>query len=140
MDALKEAVGFFPGAVVPVIDARKARFYSTIFKDGKRMCPDLDCEGTEVAKLLEGYETVLVTGPDAAAFAPTITPFAGHLIVDHVRYRSLHQSLVTLGLRRFKENGADDIGCGPEYVRRSDAEIALEEKIKKMEGEQRAKL
>jgi tRNA threonylcarbamoyladenosine biosynthesis protein TsaB len=135
MDALKEAVGFFPGAIVPVIDARKARYYSAIFADGKRICPDLDCEGAEVAELLEGYGSALVTGADAVAFAPSITPYSGRLIVDPIRYRSLTQSLVTLGLKRFREKGPDDIGCGPEYVRRSDAEIALQEKIKKQQEE-----
>ncbi|MCI2128005.1 MAG: tRNA (adenosine(37)-N6)-threonylcarbamoyltransferase complex dimerization subunit type 1 TsaB [Sphaerochaeta sp.] len=139
MDAIQKAVGFFPGAVVPVIDARKARFYSTIFVDGKRMCPDLDCQGSEVAELLEGYEMALVTGPDAVVFAPSITPYSGKLVVDTIRYRSLTQALVELGLKRYHEIGADDIGTGPEYVRRSDAEIALEEKIKRQEEERNAK-
>jgi len=132
MEAIADAVSFFPGAVVPVIDARKKRYYSTIINEGKRLCPDLDCAGSEIAELLKGIPLTLVTGPDAEAFAPTITPYEGRLVVDAVRYRDIGPSLAKLGMKKFQEKGADDIGTGPVYIRKSDAEIALQ---KKMEAE-----
>lgn len=131
MDALAATVSFFPGAVVPVIDARKKRYYSTVFVDGKRMCPDLDCDGTEVAELLEGNAMALVTGPDAARFAPQLSAYRGRLCVDTVRWRDIGPALAELGLAKFRTHGSDDIGTGPTYVRKSDAEIALQEKLKK---------
>ncbi len=136
MDVLARTVGFFPGAIVPVIDARKHRFYSTVFADGKRQSPDLDCDGAEVGKLLEGSEMALVTGPDAKAFSSQITGYAGKLVVDTQRWRDVGPALVELGLLKFKEKGADDIGTGPTYVRRSDAEVALQQKIERMRHEQ----
>lgn len=135
MDALADTVGFFPGAVVPVIDARKHRYYSAVYAGGKRQSPDLDCDGKEIAQLLEGTEMALLTGPDAAAFAPSLEGYTGKLIVDDHRWRDIGPSLVKLGVARFKEKGADDIGTGPVYVRKSDAEIALARKIAQMEAE-----
>jgi tRNA threonylcarbamoyladenosine biosynthesis protein TsaB len=129
MEAIADAVSFFPGAVVPVIDARKKRYYSTIINEGKRLCPDLDCAGSEIAELLKGIPLTLVTGPDAEAFAPTITPYEGRLVVDAVRYRDIGPSLAKLGMKKFQEKGADDIGTGPVYIRKSDAEIALQKKM-----------
>ena len=132
MDVLARTVGFFPGAIVPVIDARKHRFYSTVFSGGKRQCPDLDCDGAEIGKLLEGEEMALVTGADAKAFATQISGYAGKLVVDETRFRDVGPALVELGLAKFREKGGDDIGCGPTYVRKSDAEVALLAKIARM--------
>lgn len=136
MDVLADTMRFFPGAVVPVIDARKGRYYSTVFLDGKRQCPDLDCAGSEIGVLLEGSAMALLTGPDAGKFAPEVTGYHGRLVVDPVRWRDTGSSLVRLALAKFQEKGADDIGTGPTYVRKSDAEVALEKKLKQLHGEQ----
>lgn len=131
MDVLARTVGFFPGAIVPVIDARKHRYYSTVFVDGVRQCPDLDCGGDEIARLIEGNAMTLLTGPDAAAFASQIKGYSGRLVVDRIRWRDTGPALVELGLAKYKEKGADDIGCGPTYVRKSDAEVALQMKMQR---------
>ncbi|WP_320130716.1 tRNA (adenosine(37)-N6)-threonylcarbamoyltransferase complex dimerization subunit type 1 TsaB [uncultured Sphaerochaeta sp.] len=133
MDAIYEGFSFFDGAVVPAIDARKNRFYSAVFAEGKRQTPDLDCAGEELAKLLEGYERTLVIGPDAKAFARQLGTYRGKLIVDGNPSANLALILVRIGLEKFRTVGADDIGTGPAYVRKSDAEIALQEKIRKSE-------
>jgi tRNA threonylcarbamoyladenosine biosynthesis protein TsaB len=46
-----------------------------------------------------------------------------------VRYRDIGPSLAKLGMKKFQEKGADDIGTGPVYIRKSDAEIALQKKM-----------
>jgi len=133
MEAISTAVGFFDGPIIPVIDAKKQRYYSAIFLRGQRLSPDMDCEGQEIVRLLEGEPQALVTGPDSASFAPLLSSYRGRLFVDPLRYRDISQTLVTLGVSSYKANGPDDIGIGPVYVRKSDAEIALQQKIKKME-------
>jgi tRNA threonylcarbamoyladenosine biosynthesis protein TsaB len=133
MEALYACVGFFCGAVVPAIDARKNRFYSAVFADGKRQTPDLDCNGDEIGKLLEGYPAALVTGPDARRFSQQITGYSGTVSVNEYPSTNIALALVRLGLAKFNECGPDDIGTGPTYVRKSDAELALQEKIRKRE-------
>jgi tRNA threonylcarbamoyladenosine biosynthesis protein TsaB len=133
LDALYAGVSFFDGAVVPAIDARKKRFYTAVFADGKRQTPDLDCDGDEIAKLLEGYNNTLVTGPDAVAFSQQLQGYRGTLFIDGNPSANLALTLVRLGFEKYKTKGPDDIGTGPAYVRKSDAELALQEKIRKLE-------
>jgi tRNA threonylcarbamoyladenosine biosynthesis protein TsaB len=133
LDALFAGVNFFDGAIVPAIDARKKRFYSAVYAEGKRQTPDLDCDGDEIVKLLEGYANTLVTGPDAAAFSLQLKGYDGNLCIDCYPSANVPLTLIRLGLEKFKAQGADDIGTGPAYVRKSDAELALQEKIRKLE-------
>ena len=76
---------------------------------------------------LKNYDEVLVTGPDAALFKdkilaadPTI-----NLVLDTAVPRNLSKAILKLGLERLSTVGPDDIGEGPIYIRRSDAEEAL---------------
>ncbi len=136
LQTMQEPVKWFDGAVVPVIDAKKHRYYSTIFEKGERVIPDMDCDPSELVELLEGYASVLVTGPDAQKFASLLEEAAkdaGLTIgfsVDTLIQRDLGESLIQLGKLQFAEKGSDDIGEGPVYIRKSDAEIALEEKLR----------
>ena len=74
---------------------------------------------------------VLVTGPDALLFCERIAQIdeAIPLLPDPEAPRNLSRALLSLGLEKFRIKGADDIGEGPVYIRRSDAEEALEKKM-----------
>ena len=50
-----------------------------------------------------------------------------------INARPLGGVLIKLGLDQYNSIGEDDIGQGPVYIRRSDAEEAL---LKKLEGEE----
>ncbi|MFA6783695.1 MAG: tRNA (adenosine(37)-N6)-threonylcarbamoyltransferase complex dimerization subunit type 1 TsaB [Sphaerochaeta sp.] len=136
MDVLYGCVSYFSGAVVPVIDARKKRFYTALFADGKRQTPDLDCDTQKMATLLQGHPETLVTGPDAAAFAAQLTGYEGRLLIDEIPNGNLPLTLVKLGLEKYRKLGPDDIGTGPTYIRKSDAELALQEKIRALEEQE----
>ena len=45
--------------------------------------------------------------------------------------RHVSTALIQAALRKYETDGPDDIGQGPVYLRKSDAEIALEERLKK---------
>lgn len=137
-------VPHFDGAVVTVLDARKQRWYLAAFEnrteDGKHTCkrlsPDIDGIADDLKDVLAPYDRILVTGPDAAAFAPMLKEMLGEgsgnktVIVDTISVNSIPAVLPQMGLEKFEKDGADDIGQGPVYLRKSDAEIALEEKQK----------
>ena len=51
------------------------------------------------------------------------------IIVDNTSGETRARTLISCALDRFETDGPDDIGQGPVYLRKSDAEIALEEKL-----------
>lgn len=135
-------IGAFEGAVVPVIDAKKQRWYLAAFAKSNnrsnddeslsRLIPDTDGTEADLFEALSPYEKVLVTGPDALTFAEELTKVQNfkdkHIFVDTKANEAIATTLYELGIKQYETNGADDIGQGPVYLRKSDAEIALEEK------------
>jgi len=128
----------FDGAVVPVIDAKKQRFYISAFECKNGTCTRLmdDTDGTEanLAGVAAKYNKILLTGPDAEIFLPKAQAAypAVNFCLEVPEKKTFPQSLIELGLKEFSTKGADDIGQGPVYIRKSDAEIALEEKEKNL--------
>lgn len=130
----------YDGVVVAALDAKKQRYYLAAFevKEGsvKRLMPDTDGTEADLTDVLTSYDRVLVTGPDALAFAEILNSLykGKKLIETHFdENKSLGVSLIELGTNAYGQKGADDIGQGPVYLRKSDAEIALEERKKQAE-------
>ena len=136
MEVLASCIPCFDGAIVTVMDAKKQRWYLGAFEkqtSGKttRLLPDTDGTEADLAQVLAPYSRVLVTGPDAKAFAPKLEALFGdkQIIVDNTSGETRARTLISCALDRFETDGPDDIGQGPVYLRKSDAEIALEEKL-----------
>ena len=136
LKAISEAIPNTSDITISVIDAKKKRYYLGIYKDGKSLA-EIDGNAEDILHFLKDAKTVVVTGPDATAFAnklalildPNIT-----LTIDDQCYRPLGGVLIKLGIDQYNTIGEDDIGQGPVYIRRSDAEEAL---LKKLEGEEK---
>ena len=99
---------------------------------------DKDEETEKIVEELDGRNCmILLTGPDARSFyekALKISPSSG-LILDEYAPRALGRSLIKLGQLKYEKYGPDDIGEGPVYIRRSDAEEMLLKKTKESENE-----
>ena len=138
LDAIAKAVEIYPGAVLSAIDAKKRKFYLSMKKNGETIIPDRDGNAEDVISCIREEELpVLITGPDALLFAEKIREIdsSARIITDPEAPRNISRALLELGVRKFREKGADDIGEGPVYIRRSDAEEALEKQIReKMNG------
>jgi tRNA threonylcarbamoyladenosine biosynthesis protein TsaB len=140
LELYARCVPHFDGAVVTVLDAKKQRWYLAAFEsrndegkhDVRRLSPDIDGIAEDLKDVLAPYDRILVTGPDAVAFAPMLKEVLGDrtIISDTVSVNSIPAVLPEMGVEKFGRDGADDIGQGPVYLRKSDAEIALEEKQK----------
>lgn len=129
MEVLAHDLSFFPGAVVPLLDARKQRYYSAVFSEGRRVCPDMDSVPEDLAPHLEPFERILFTGPSARPFANLVMnlgQLAGRQMLIEDSPRQLFSALAHLAEKQFNTKGPDDIGQGPSYIRKSDAEDALE--------------
>ena len=113
------------GLVVPLIDARKRRFYAACYRAGRRVGPYLDQAPAELADTVRATtaagEPVLLTGPAAAQFA-TAAVVPADWQVD--RRRAQIPVLAMLELA-----GANTVAAvaelKPLYLRRSEAELGI---------------
>ncbi len=140
LEAYANRIDDYDGAVVCALDAKKQRYYLAAFeiREGivKRICNDVDGTMTDLEEVLKPYSKILVTGPDSEAFAAIMDVFykGSKQIETHFdENKSLGVSLIELGKKQLDEKGADHVGQGPVYLRKSDAEVALEERLKKEE-------
>lgn len=131
---LVNPLSFYNGVVMSSIDARKKRFYISLFKNNERITKDLDINEEEIIELLNNENEVLITGPDSKKIFDKLQKAnineklpELNLLVDTASY-DLAYHLAILGKEEFEKNGAAPIGFGPSYIRKSDAEIALEQK------------
>jgi tRNA threonylcarbamoyladenosine biosynthesis protein TsaB len=134
LDVYQGCVKLYPGAVLATIDAKKQRFYAALFVDGKRTSEDLDVNVEQIEQLLAGYPTALLTGIDAPLLAQKLSKETQDKIrVDAYAGANLALVLAEMGRVQYLSQGSDDIGKGPSYVRKSDAEIALQKIIHSLE-------
>lgn len=129
LDCLAAPYSFWPGVVLPVIDAKKGRFYAAPYRAGLRIGAELDADPAELAECLDASAPALLVGPDAPAAAERLAPIVPGgetaLIVAPAHGRSGVLELIDLGLRRYRERGrGEDDDFGPVYLRKSEAELA----------------
>lgn len=118
--------------VVPVIDARKKRFYAALYRMGERRSEDLDLSGSELRRRIEeerslrGSEDaaaepgVILTGPHAGRFRELFAA-ASDFIVDPEGRSSSLRAMVAEGVSRYRRGLLVAESEGPEYIRESDA-------------------
>ena len=133
LEVIENAVKPYSGPILSVIDAKKKKFYLRLSENREVLIEDRDGNAEDIIEELRRHSGILITGPDAAKFSAKLKEEYGfYTLCDPLAPRNLSRSLIELGKRRFEEKGADDIGEGPVYIRRSDAEEAL---LKKMSEE-----
>lgn len=121
--------------VLCVLDAKKHRFYGALFDHGNRIVKDTDATIGMMADMVAPYPAVLLAGPDASRALPLlgdeVTKRGLHtkLLLDELKFRDYGESMIILGRNLLDQSGPDDIASGPTYIRKSDAEVSLEEKL-----------
>ena len=153
LEAYASCVEGYEGAIVSALDAKKQRWYlaafeSSLAKEGsngdsslmlKRLVPDTDGTEADLISALAKYDKILVVGPDAKAFAEILKNLYStsselgykQIFTSTMANEAIANAILKLGLKQYEAKGADDIGQGPVYLRKSDAELALEEKLAK---------
>ena len=124
MAAMAQGLSVLPGAVVPVIDAKKQRVYAAVYKGGLRSSEYLDIEPAKLAESLALETSVVFTGPDRQLMA-TYCEDKALWRCDTRSPAAYPLDMIALGLNRYEACGADAGDAGPLYVRRSDAEISF---------------
>lgn len=114
------------GAVVlAVIDGKKGRFYGAVFRGGERLTHDLDATPNELVSAARDAATetttIVVTGPHAEAFASQLD--ATGMVIDPGCRSGWAEALLSCAATALDRHGYDPVDLGPDYVRRSDAEL-----------------
>ncbi len=124
MDMMAFGLDFYKGIVVPVIDARKKRFYTAFYEQGNKISDDLDLTFEDISNRLNKYGSVLFTGPDAQMFMANYKEPPLFSIYP-VYGGTWSTSLIQLGQQKFELSGSSHDTEGPVYLRKSEAEIGI---------------
>ena len=140
LDCLARPLSFWPGLAVPVLDAKQNAFFCALFRGGRRLAPDMDAPAEDVAKAIaaeEPREPILLFGPGArllfgkGGFREGLGS-APAVLGEGVAWGNA-ATLLEMARPVFAagDSAALDANLlsGPRYIRRSDAEINLGNKI-----------
>ncbi|MCF7927985.1 MAG: tRNA (adenosine(37)-N6)-threonylcarbamoyltransferase complex dimerization subunit type 1 TsaB [Spirochaetales bacterium] len=122
LDVYAASLDWFDGLVVPVIDAKKQRFYTAGYRRGERITDLLDLPVSGFDSFLSGEERVLLTGPDAQKVSALLSGYSG-IYTDSRARDGKGRQMAELGKMRYTFQGADKPSSGPEYLRLSEAEF-----------------
>jgi tRNA threonylcarbamoyladenosine biosynthesis protein TsaB len=143
LDCMARPLSSWKGLVMPVLDAKKKSFFCALYRDGKRLCADMDAGPAAIAAEIAAAtansvsagqaEQVLLFGPGAQTLHDKLlqlpqsqsAPLAAAVLTAGKGLRwGNAQSLLEIAVETdiFTKN-VTNFSAGPEYIRKSDAEI-----------------
>jgi tRNA threonylcarbamoyladenosine biosynthesis protein TsaB len=144
LDCMAFSLSPWPGIVLPLMDAKKNRFFTALYRGGRRLSDYMDAETALIReKILQALAAVppeerrvLLTGPDAEAarreFDKIPLPREGpspalpedFYCLDTEFRRGWARNLLKIAKNVDILNSNEaEIHSGPEYLRKSDAEL-----------------
>lgn len=124
LDAIAYRLRWASETVVPVLDARKKRLYTAAFRNGEKIREDTDLDLKNLDGFLDDLKPLVLTGPGVEIAIPNCHD-PDSFSVDHGNI-GWNRAYVELGIERFHTYGPDKHDAGPEYLRKSDAELNLD--------------
>ncbi|GHT63126.1 tRNA (adenosine(37)-N6)-threonylcarbamoyltransferase complex dimerization subunit type 1 TsaB [Spirochaetia bacterium] len=127
LDCMAASYSAWPGIVVPVINAKKQRFFTALYRGGVKITDDRDADAAAIAALLSKAlaSSVLITGPDAPLLKDELVkliPVGIH--IDPACRKGRAMELLELAKKNIgTDTGENNFFAGPEYLRKSDAEL-----------------
>ena len=107
--------------IVPVIDAKRSRYYFAVYSHGTLAAGPFDAGLERIIALTGGYPEVLFVGPDADMLESSIAERSGFRVAVE-RRRAPVTAMARLAVGIFKASGPSPSGAGLVYLRASDAE------------------
>ncbi|MBN2738738.1 MAG: tRNA (adenosine(37)-N6)-threonylcarbamoyltransferase complex dimerization subunit type 1 TsaB [Spirochaetales bacterium] len=129
LDCYGQSLDYFPGLIIPLVDARKKRYYTRIYQHGQPQSDYLDLSIEEILALRKNNQPALLTG--SAARKIFMEHKQSDLFLDPHWDLSPADLLAEWGQKALEQNPkGDEPGQGPLYLRKSEAELSLEERQK----------
>ena len=126
LDFLAFNLSFFDGVVIPVIDAKRGRYYTAIYEKGNRITDYLDAEYKEIIQLSNKHQKILLTGPYANKLYNDILCNKEidneNISLDPCSKTSKVNACLEMGADLYSKGIIDSDDSGPIYIRKSDAE------------------
>ena len=113
--------------LISVIDAKKDRFYASIYSEGKCICEPFDEEPQDILRHLDENVEYLVVGTDSPLFCEAMKAIAPNLKLSYNNQRMVTtDALFEMAEEKIakKEPPLQDYD-GPFYIRKSEAEEKL---------------
>jgi tRNA threonylcarbamoyladenosine biosynthesis protein TsaB len=117
-----------PTPVLPLIDAKKRRFYAAAYCLGEEVFEPGDLSIERIVELTAQFESVIASGPHAELFVDRLAPTgqAERFRLDPIHRRGVAVDMLELAVDQYHREGGAAEDCSPRYVRLSDAQLSLE--------------
>jgi len=122
LDAMAFSFSCTDEIIVPVLDAKKGRFYAGFYQKGKQISNYLDIEPDKLLDECSRFSSVLLTGPGAVTLFSNINSNK-NIKIDPLFDKGISRSIISCGEAIFHESGPSDKSASPIYLRKSEAEI-----------------
>ena len=131
LDCMARPFRSLPGIVVPVLDAKKKAFFCALYRGGEKLCPDMDTDPAHIARTITDAltppEQALLFGPGAPllhdALQAADCDITYTTLAKDLRWGNAETLLQIATETNIFANNIIDYSAGPEYIRKSDAEI-----------------
>jgi tRNA threonylcarbamoyladenosine biosynthesis protein TsaB len=135
LDCMAFSSSVWPGFVLPLIDAKQNNFFTALYRGGRRLSDVIDAGASHIADMAakalseapSGEKRLLLTGPDAGMFYRGLDksrlPEDSIRIDPECRHGWARDLLEVVKNSDIFNNRVGDLFAGPEYIRKSDAEL-----------------
>ena len=129
LECMARHLSFWPGIVLPVIDAKQGRFFTALYREGKLLGPYMDASPETLIEEIKGAkknseDKIILTGSGAPLFKSLLPPEKfrpDDILLDPQYGRGRARELLEITKCVIIEE-VNDLDSGPLYLRKSDAE------------------
>jgi tRNA threonylcarbamoyladenosine biosynthesis protein TsaB len=129
LDCMAASGSHWPGLVLPLIDAKKRRYFTALYRHGERLSDYMDATPAEIegaimaADVQDPNAPVLLTGPDAALFLDAVPSLGGRFRLAPDYRKGRGPELAALVRQELERRGGlaglgdETLFTGPLYLR-----------------------
>ena len=129
LDCMAWPFSSLPQIIIPVIDAKKQAFFCALYDKGKSITGPMDAAPEEIARIInEQTGQALLVGPGAPLLYGKLDSSAQTAIILGAAYGATLRwgnAQTLLEMAAATDIFSSNTAAGPEYIRKSDAEIQL---------------
>ena len=134
LDCMAYPFSFWPGMVLPVMDAKKKAFFTALYSQGNRISDFLDIDIKQLISTIENtwsrynkstpIPLLLITGPAASMVQNALSEAFPGTVSCSIVHQGYVEGLLNLAIQNSMINKEPmNFSVGPLYLRKSDAEL-----------------